>query len=995
MAVGHATARWDTPSGLRFGSGDQSSLSIDLKAYPHVREGTLTSVTFHVSVNGGAASDVGPVTESMRVGDFTTQDSPLPGVTSGLAELFCCGFDQALNSGNAGTITISATVRSTKNGTNYDTEVGAITIYNDHDGVDRRPTNNVVYVSPSGDDGNDGSEGSPVGTLCGGIERLVSLGGKADIAGAEIIMMPGENLIGGHFGFSSWETSGERWLTVTFQEGASISRTLDGSGETVYPDTYVTCAGNGAGTYCRIRFVNATIIGDGLVGYIPAGVLATFWFDGGVSKSSWDDGLTVQAKYLDDGGSPVSWDGTPTNGRAIATCHSRAGVSDGFVSFSYLRDCIVDRWIGIAYYDADLVGTGDATWRSSAMHTVNCYSAHQDYIYENDGVDNSIVSGLIDYQGGTNFNVSAQVGGTHNGKMKITCVSPPYFPFFVHAGALSGSRRLGLLLSNFSANNNGFKAVLEAGSNYVILDDSTITAQTPAGATARIVTSDTNSNEYWSVVHPDIWRIQGNKQNFTVQGLGTATTVLNTQAIFLGGDDISGAVFDGITTPTGCRNNLDGAQIADCRFREITSAFSFDFNSSNCTGSIFHDIVFESASALNTSNAAVLNRLHSIQGSAIGTSGTNGSWFENYALYDYLPKASVRGLNSNIAVQPTEDKWEADSAWTQGVGQYGPGTLDWSSADEQGATSYAITGYNGIVTVNGQSANLFNNQVMQGNASATYIINGKVSQLLYGHLTKGQEGRYVLNGGPAALTVGKLCTGNAKQFFIQGQNATMQWNRLISGDKKDIVVNGQNAALMSSEIMAAFQGAYQINGGPAALLKGRYLSSLAGTYQINGQPNNLMKGFLIPGEKREIVINGQEAVLFKGVMITLFAFPKLYNISGQIANLTKTTILPGENNSYSISGGPANLTKGYFMLGQGGSLSVSTSTSETMFNRILQSTLGSYQIDDTDILAEYDKLLSIAEASYVINGEDVELQYRRVNPSSQKKGRFRIFTESF
>src|SRR5688572_27671616 len=110
--IGRATCVWHTAPGLRFGSGGQTSLSIDLDAEAHVDEGTLVSVTFHIAANGGTPVDVVRSTQSMRIGDFTAQDSPLPGVASGLAPLPCFGYDLNLTDYPGGTLRVSATVRS-------------------------------------------------------------------------------------------------------------------------------------------------------------------------------------------------------------------------------------------------------------------------------------------------------------------------------------------------------------------------------------------------------------------------------------------------------------------------------------------------------------------------------------------------------------------------------------------------------------------------------------------------------------------------------------------------------------------------------------------------------------------------------------------------------------------------------------------------------------------------------------------------------------------
>ena len=700
MATGNAITRWRTPNGLR-ATTSQATISVDLKAWPAVDEGVLVSVTFHVSVNGGAATDQ-VATETVRLQDVGAQPSPLPGApTSGFAGCWQCGFDLDCSGLAGGTVEISATVRTQLSGTDYDTEVAAITVYNDADGTDRRPCPYTMFVSPTGSGSNPGTEGSPLQFWWQAVNALVAAGGTYNLRHARIVMLPGAHVTGDELTYvPAWESE-LGWLEVEFRAGATISRVWnEATGGTEFPASYWPMPGNGAGTRCGVRVINAEIIDAGLVGYVPEDVTGQFWIDGGSSRSRHSDGTNLLAKFFDFDGPPAGFDG-PGTASWFATGHTRGGVLNGFVGAELTRDCSVERWLSLAYYS-----TG-----TSVLEVVNCFSDDQDYIYED---EEGAVLGLIDYLGSADFTVTVEASGTYAGKMRVTMASPPY-DVAAHAASLVGSLHLGLRLTGFSSGSNGDFEVLDAGAGYFILDnDSAVEETGPSGA--RVVTCDRTTARTWNdAVHPDLWRVQGDQLRPIVQGLGVGLNVRSTQGLFASGITCTEAVLEEISMPANLRNNFDSSAMPRARMRWWTCAGPVDFGGgATAVDAVFHDIVCGSTSGFPAA-AAVVERIHVISGSPVGTDGTSGSWFEDYANTGYLPAAGVRGNDSGLGSRPNAAKWSTDSAWSQGVGAWPAGLLDWSYSD--GPTEGGIAGTLTIGTgaiLGGLSASLSPGSLLTG-----------------------------------------------------------------------------------------------------------------------------------------------------------------------------------------------------------------------------------------------------------------------------------------
>ncbi|MBL8756327.1 MAG: hypothetical protein JNK15_23740 [Planctomycetes bacterium] len=677
MVAGNATVRWRCVSGVRFAAGDPTALSVDLSAWPHPDEGAITQVTFSIVVNGGSPTSVVVNSPSLRQPNYSPRTSPLPGVTSGFAKIWGYGTTLDLSTIGFGTVEVTASVRSHLSGTDYDTPASSsFVIYNDTDGTDRRPCSSVMYVSTTGDNANAGTIGSPKATITGALNGLVAAAG-ADLRGGRIVLLAGDHSMGGQYGASSWHTSGAGWLDIEFQAGATISRVYDSGGGTVFPDSYLMATGNGAGAACRLRMVNPRIRGSGFAPFVADGAgMCVVWMDGGSSGSWADNESNLSARFIDYDGDPAGFDGPgAANSYWIATQHTRGGVTDGFSGARSIHDCRVTRFLGIGLYDNAPV----------AMDVCNVLLDEQDYIYPN---AESQVLGLIEYEGGADLTITDQKSGPHSGFMRIEMSggSPP-FDIFAHGAELVGSLRVGLVVTGAdSAANNGTFSVLEAGADYLVLDNPTPVSEV-GGSAFKLTTGRLSDGTTWNVwIHPNAWRTQGDRTGSVVQNLAVSPTVRSAQGLFTSavGNTMTRCVWDEVVVPPALRGNFDLTTFQDCTFRYCTVAGAWDWGGSTAPGSVCHDCVAGSANNWPTATAQVTNRIHRITGGSVGgTNPTSGSWFADDPNTSYLPAVGVRGLDSGLGARPPAAKWSGDTAWSQGCGAWPVGQLNWAPPVEE------------------------------------------------------------------------------------------------------------------------------------------------------------------------------------------------------------------------------------------------------------------------------------------------------------------------
>lgn len=261
-------AQTRTMSGIRRTSSSDT-LNCVVEAFHNVSEGEVSRVEFSVSVNG---SFVGTITSSSR-GDWAPNDTdeqdPLPGNFVGAAPI-AMSYGTTISMGNysPGTIIVTPTAYPVS-GTSR--TLDSITIINDKDGGDRRSSNKVIYVSPTGDNSKDGlTEGNAIRSIQRALYLLrngVGTGG-ADIGGGTIYLLAGEHIWGNGNNAAipsyDWYCSNNQWVTLTHAPGLKRSDVILRNGEVRFDGARSSIFSTSLGLYARIRIKDLEIKGRSL-----------------------------------------------------------------------------------------------------------------------------------------------------------------------------------------------------------------------------------------------------------------------------------------------------------------------------------------------------------------------------------------------------------------------------------------------------------------------------------------------------------------------------------------------------------------------------------------------------------------------------------------------------------------------------------------------------------------------------------------------------------
>lgn len=617
-----AIARWRTRSGIRRTS-PTDTLSVDVEAWTDLRpvgsggEGGVAKVSFSVSENGGAATVYDVTAPSLRLPNYSDQVSPL--YDEGMAPLWCHGITLDCGALDAGTITVTAEVHSVA-GT-ITAVTGNVVLYNDADGGDRRPSTKRIYVSPTGSDANPGTAGAPMQSIMRGVEacRANPAGSSSadfDCGGAELVLMAGEHQWArGHWGVASWHTSGDWWLTMTMEAGASVVR--DVSAGTVEPDHYVTCTGYSGGT-CRVRIIGGQWQASGAVLYASSGVTVHGWMDGATVQSEHFDEATkpYSVRFREDADQAVSITGPGLSlGKRFMSCSTIQGVSFGPAGWSDLQDVAVRYFLGVA-----LQSSGDETEGAA-----NVLIEHQRY--------DDTLAGHLSFAGGAAWSVSIPAAG----QMRIDATSAQASDIGAQLAELAGTTYWGVKCSGFTDAGNNTPAglpfaVLSTGTNssgfpYVVLSNASAVAG-PAGSSARMDTAHYQAGSlqtYHELIHPDIHQWNTDKTG-TMHSHVAVRDVVDAQAWFSGGHTITRCALVNVSDGGGAlRWNMDDStQLVDCLFLHVSATGPWDVNSA--TGCNWVNCVVSTYSGISASTNFV-DGCHFITGTAIGSSSSSGPWY--------------------------------------------------------------------------------------------------------------------------------------------------------------------------------------------------------------------------------------------------------------------------------------------------------------------------------------------------------------------------------
>lgn len=638
-----AIVKWRTRPGIRRTS-PSDTLSVDLEAFTNIAvEGGIDRVEFSISENGGVATVVTVSAMALRTPNYSDQNSYLPGVASGMAPFWGYGTTLDCNTLAAGTVVVTAVVYSVAGWAT--TVPGSITLYNDKDGTDRRPSTKQIFCSPSGSDANDGlSRVAPKLSIVRAIEaaRANPAGSSSadfDCGGAEVVLVSGAHeWAGGSYSVGDWHTSGAWWLTITLEAGATLTPA------STYPERYLTARGYSGGGTCRIRFVGGTWTGGGGgVIFAPSGVAAEAWADGMLGQSEhWDVGAPYSVRFAEDNAEFFTLDGAGSLTR-YASCVRKRGCVTAFHGWSDLHDVVIENFLGVA---TQLVGSEPTQGFLNVLFTGQRYTTG--------------VAGWADVTGGASLSVTIPVAG----QMRIDATASMSMDFAAGFAELVGTSYWGCKCGNFtSGGNNGTFPVLSTGTNgsgfpYVVLDNASAVVEVGTASAYLVTGRISDQARYIDAIHPDGLQINTGGQD-SIYSHVRLEDGTNLYPLATNGNNLDRCVFHEWGDATeGQAWNITLSSLTDCLFVHCTTPTQINFSASGevYTGTEATECVFASTS--NWPGTIATTDCHVVTGSAIGTGGTTGSWFDTDPSVDpwsLLP--STGNLDSATGVVPYPADW--------------------------------------------------------------------------------------------------------------------------------------------------------------------------------------------------------------------------------------------------------------------------------------------------------------------------------------------------
>jgi hypothetical protein len=714
--MANAIVHWRTPSGQhRTSASADKTIVVALKATCDVDSGGeagIDYVEFYVSVNGGAATTHTVTARTVEAANY--ECSAYNGRHKPTA--FHHTIDLTALAG--GKVEVTASVFSV-----LGTETaapGSIVIRNDTDGVDRRPSNKVIYCSSvSGTSGGAGTEGDPTDTLYRAIRLACNTPGgststELDCGGAVIYLMDATTGFGGQYGASSFHTS-DGW-TLKIQcigSDKTVQRTTPGT--FTDPQDYITGGGFGGASDVNIDWHDAEFVGAGPTIY-DAG--ATNYqiqeFSCFAHARAWvADPARPHVDYAADSGQPNNFvHSTSGTTRRYSWSGTFRGGNFGAVGYAGLFDFEISHILGVSVQSV----------------TADC----DDFCYSGGLISNiRYRPGEVDGYTDTSFQfvvtagVNVDITVPDIGQMRIDATNSTPSDFGTQLAPLvGGAGYWGALISGATTStNNGCFEVLAAGTNgtgypYVVLSNPDAVEET-GGATLRILTAKLADSDPYYTIHPDILQIYGDHTNFMWSEI-RAENCRDTRSIVGAGRILNDGVIE---------DSTDGSHSS-------SHSCEFDWASTNCTNVHFHglsvngaasfsgtfsnvnfvDCVFTQGTNIPTSGTYITH-CHFVDSSAKGTSYSGGSWFNaepGDSPYYYTPWAEHFGTASGLLGRPVTWWHSGSTAESRGV----PRSIAedyWTLPEESTpmttelyavpSSGYASTRY--TATVNGNATGVF------------------------------------------------------------------------------------------------------------------------------------------------------------------------------------------------------------------------------------------------------------------------------------------------
>lgn len=629
-------------------------------------EGGINRVEFYLSFNGAA-----PVTASSSVledcfPNHSDTASLIPGAAAGTLAPFPGYLIRVpMSSTPVGTITITAKVFSNA-GTQTLLEL-PVTLFNDSDGVDRRPSAKDLWVSPLGSDSNPGTQAQPFASVQKAFQN--------EMGGSTVHLMQGLHVWGSPSGsFTNWRCSGGHWVNVVWEPGAVTTRLSLGTDGFVF-------TGTTPGTACRLKMTNSTWLNWGGVVFNDVNVLTEVWLDGGLQVSQhWSPSKRWSLRFLETHEKVMKLANTNTaaGGRMFVTNFTWLGNVAGPSEFYSMQDCVVSDFIGIA-----METFGFATCCNVVVQSQRAYRD---------------VAGRV-HGPATGCNVTVPVAG----QMRIDQTAGLVFAAEGDGAPMSlatlaeivNNARFQVECSGFAqGGNNGVFTVLEAGTNgsgfgYAILANPNAVAGA-VGAGATMKTYSPFANPPTDLAHPDLlW--MGKQTGSFYYGL-VARDLDSAQTLFAPGTPGPGNEFVRCAW-WNCRDgnnkslimNFNGVPKTDCLFVQNTIAGVSQWAGSTLTGTQIMNNVFGQATGLV--GALTVDSNHFITGATFGTNASSGAWFAAGSVqvspWHYTPSGGNLGTASALCPNPAFLRWQGAAAITRGCFP-DAGLFDWNRVPSGG-----------------------------------------------------------------------------------------------------------------------------------------------------------------------------------------------------------------------------------------------------------------------------------------------------------------------
>jgi len=627
-----------------------------------------------------------------------------------------------------------------------------ITVFNDSDGGDRRPSNKVLYVAPIGGGGSDSNPGT-IGSPLASMQKAVTLAVKnratansvftdADAGGAEIILLDGthiwaNNPAGDYSLWSEyWHTGDDWWLTIKSLTGnAIITRVTEpvDKSQTQYPESGLGCFGwraNATAPYQgnrNIRLANVKIAGAGAIRTSTTGV--RFWLDGGESYSvapKITEHTVMYAARVANNGNLPSVDSNL--GFMISSGHYRHNVTGGWYDWNQIIDCQIRYTVGITAIWADAKGGDMVNCVFDDMHSFTNpggAAVTDGYVWV---VDGSKLSVSIPSPGLMRVDSTGSLATLANDFRSVTTNGfAAQFNHIISANTTLSDDTIRVGFRNFpAASNNGIFPLVSAGVNgngteYVVCQNPSAVAQVGAGgspgSTSEMFTATARTNQQWNdAIHPDILQFIGSNSNFLVSNIAVRNYI-DGQAWFISaaGGAVTNGWFVNISDggrggPASQVSNFSGSGLIDCGFVNCNFTGDLQFGSAGTkTNTCFVNNVFRltaqtpahgtsATSCYWTNNHWIIQPPTFGADAARGLNASTGTWYNaatNVAPFYLTPAVGNFGTGSSFNSAPTALLWPGTAAQTKGV---------WRNVGEYSYQN--MSGGSGPVTANATPINI-------------------------------------------------------------------------------------------------------------------------------------------------------------------------------------------------------------------------------------------------------------------------------------------------